>query len=245
MYVEWGNIHFFLVLINSSEELLKAIKFFIKYPYKYNIIINQEENMLNGMQLLSSASSLYNTKCSCEQKSDVFNLVFLSLLEANKSQIITQIKSEVLNEINKQYNSDDASYNTVNYPVSTGTSNVISNNSSSTISSEISIASKKYGVDEKLISSIIEIESNYNPNAVSSAGAKGLMQIMPQNYENLGISDPFDIRQNIQGGTKLIKELLDRFDGSEEMALMGYNAGIGRMAQRGVKSENDLYKMTK
>lgn len=198
--------------------------------------------MLSGIQLLSTTSSLYNTKCSCEQKSDLFNLVFLSLLEANRDQIITQIKSEVLDEINKQNNS---LYNTVNYPVITDTSNVSNSNSNGSISSEISLAAKKYGVDEKLITSIVEIESNYNPNAVSSAGAKGLMQIMPQNFKNLGISDPFDISQNIQGGTKLIKELLDKFDGNVEMSLMGYNAGIGRIAQRGVNSVNDLYKMPK
>ena len=66
------------------------------------------------------------------------------------------------------------------------------------------------------------------------------MQIIPQNYEYLGITDPFDIKQNINGGTKELKDLLDRFDNNVDIALMGYNGGIGRIAQRGVKSPSDI-----
>ena len=71
------------------------------------------------------------------------------------------------------------------------------------------------------------------------------MQIMPFNYESLGITDPFDIEQNIDGGTKYIKKCLDMYDGDVQMALMAYNGGSGRMASRGVNSVNDLYKMPK
>jgi len=113
------------------------------------------------------------------------------------------------------------------------------------IDNAISISSKKYGVDENLIRAIIKVESNFNPNCESKAGAKGLMQLMPENCKTYGVTNPFDIEQNIDGGTRHIKEYLDKYNGDVEMALMAYNGGPTRMARRGVKSINDIYKMPK
>ncbi|PIE70810.1 MAG: lytic transglycosylase [Deltaproteobacteria bacterium] len=86
-------------------------------------------------------------------------------------------------------------------------------------------ASKKYGVSFPLIKAIIRTESNFNPWAISEKGAKGLMQIMPQNFDRLNISDPFNPRQNIMGGTKYFKQMLNRFHGRLPLALAAYNAG--------------------
>lgn len=113
------------------------------------------------------------------------------------------------------------------------------------IENAIAISAKKYGVDEKLVKAIIKIESNFDPKVVSLAGAKGLMQLMPENCRDLGISDPFNIEQNIDGGVRHIKEYLDRYNGDMEMALMAYNGGPTRMINRGVRSMNDIYKMPK
>lgn len=110
------------------------------------------------------------------------------------------------------------------------------------IDKAIKSASQKYGVDENLIRSIIKQESNFNPNAVSSAGAQGLMQLMPFNSAAYGIKNPYSIEENINGGVKMMKRLLDKF-GNVDMALMGYNAGEGTMAKRGVTAPSDLYKM--
>lgn len=101
----------------------------------------------------------------------------------------------------------------------------------------------KYGVDKNLILAIIKQESNFNPNAVSSAGAKGLMQLMDFNSEAYGVKNPFDIDENINAGVKHIKSYLDKYNGNIEMALMAYNAGPGTIARRGVNSPSDLYKM--
>ncbi|MDZ7542342.1 transglycosylase SLT domain-containing protein [Clostridium perfringens] len=101
----------------------------------------------------------------------------------------------------------------------------------------------KYGVDRALVLSIIKQESNFNPNAVSYAGAKGLMQLMDFNSEAYGVTNPFDINQNVEAGVRHIKEYLDMFGGNLEMALMAYNGGPGTMERRGVKSPSDLYKM--
>lgn len=103
--------------------------------------------------------------------------------------------------------------------------------------------SEIYNVDKSLILAIIKQESNFNKNAISSAGAKGLMQIMDFNLESYGVSNPYDIEENIEAGVKHIKYCLNRFDGNVEMALMAYNAGEGTMERRGVTSTNDLYKM--
>ena len=78
-----------------------------------------------------------------------------------------------------------------------------------------------------LIKAIIKVESDFDPRAVSRAGAKGLMQIMPENYAALGLKDPFDPYENIRAGTRYFRQLLDRFDGELALTLAAYNAGPG------------------
>jgi soluble lytic murein transglycosylase-like protein len=83
----------------------------------------------------------------------------------------------------------------------------------------------KYGIAFSLIKAVIHAESGFNPRAVSKKGAKGLMQIMPDNYRALSVSDPFDPSQNIMGGTRYLKQLLNRYDAKLPLALAAYNAG--------------------
>lgn len=103
--------------------------------------------------------------------------------------------------------------------------------------------SNKYGVDRKLVLAIIKQESNFDPNAESHAGAKGLMQLMDFNSEAYGIKNPFDIEANIEGGVKHLRSYLDMYGGDVKMALMAYNGGPGTMSRRGVTSASDIYKM--
>lgn len=86
-------------------------------------------------------------------------------------------------------------------------------------------ASRQYDLSFSLIKAIIRAESAFNPKAVSSKGALGLMQIMPQNLETLQVDDPFNPKQNIMGGSRYFKSLLDRFQGKVPLALAAYNAG--------------------
>lgn len=111
------------------------------------------------------------------------------------------------------------------------------------IYSAVSDASKKYGISESLILAVIKQESDFDSTCTSSVGASGLMQIMPGNYSHLGISNPYDVDQNVNGGTKLLREYLDKYNGDIQMALMAYNGGPGTMQRRGVTSSDDLYKM--
>jgi soluble lytic murein transglycosylase len=86
-------------------------------------------------------------------------------------------------------------------------------------------ASRQYGVSYYLLKAIIKAESNFNPNAVSSAGAMGLMQLMPENVRILSVSDPFDPWENIMAGANFFKRMLERFDGDLLLSLAAYNAG--------------------
>ena len=89
----------------------------------------------------------------------------------------------------------------------------------------ISDASERYGVSFPLLKAIIKAESDFDPLAVSKKGATGLMQIMPHNFEPLGIKDPFDPWQNINAGARYFKQMFDRFHGKLSLSLAAYNAG--------------------
>ena len=95
------------------------------------------------------------------------------------------------------------------------------------IDQNVQKAAAKYDLSPDLIRAVIRAESNFQVRAVSSAGAQGLMQLMPATARELGVQNPFDIGQNIDGGAKYLRRMLDRFDGNVRKALAAYNAGPG------------------
>ena len=94
-------------------------------------------------------------------------------------------------------------------------------------------ASREYGVDAVLIRSVMQTESAFDAMAVSRAGALGLMQLMPEVAAEMGVEDPFDPRQNIMGGAKYLRRLLDLHRGRVRLALASYNAGAANVTQYG------------
>jgi soluble lytic murein transglycosylase-like protein len=89
------------------------------------------------------------------------------------------------------------------------------------------------GIDPQLVMAVIAVESAFNPRAVSPKNAQGLMQLMPETAARFGVSDPFDEKENVRGGTTYLRDLLKRFDGDLVLALAAYNAGEGAIVSSG------------
>ena len=105
--------------------------------------------------------------------------------------------------------------------------------SRSEIDNLISKYSDKNGLDEDFVKAVINQESGFNPNATSHCGAMGLMQLMPSTAQGLGVKNAYDAEQNIEGGTKYLKGLMDRFGNYKQLALAAYNAGPNAVKKYG------------
>ncbi len=98
---------------------------------------------------------------------------------------------------------------------------------------EINAAADKYGIDPALLAGVIKAESNFDPNAGSPAGAQGLTQLMPETARSIGVKDPSNPVEAIEGGARVLSEHLKSFGGDTELALAAYNAGPGAVQKYG------------
>ena len=127
------------------------------------------------------------------------------------------------------------------------------------IHDQIQRFASRFNLEKELVCAVIKAESDYNPKAVSSKGAQGLMQLIPETARDLKVSDPFDIKENIRGGSQYLRMMLDQFSGDLDLALAAYNAGPTAVKEYGgippfketiryvekVKTFLDLYRKEK
>lgn len=175
-----------------------------------------------------------NSENDSSSTSAMFENMLMNAIESIASENSSSINSESI--LNSQ---STAALDKVNGETSKNPTNSVSNN----IDDAIKLTAEKYGVEEEFIKAVIKQESSFNPNAVSKSGAQGLMQIMPSTAKSLGVENPFNVLDNIDGGTRYIKRLMDAFDGNKELALSAYNGGIGRMGRLGVDTVEEIDKM--
>ena len=175
---------------------------------------------LQALQQLQSGNAL--------AKSQTSTFSFTDMLEqalSNQKVGLTAIEVPV----------NSTSVNSYDTPESTLVKSTHPSYSSSSLEIDgyIEELSAKYSIDPKLVHSIIKQESGYKSDSVSGAGAMGLMQLMPATAASLGVKDPFDPGQNIEGGVKYMKQMMDKYNGNTELALAAYNAGPGNVDRYG------------
>jgi len=157
------------------------------------------------------------------QFDNLLNQVLLNELDfSNQSSLGIQDMQDLLSK-------SPGLYNTSIPPVFQEYSTSLNSSDFQDIIQEMAV---KYGVPVKLIQSVIRAESNFNPNAVSSVGATGLMQLMPKTAQSLGVENPFNPRENIEGGVKYLRQMLDKYQ-DIPTAIAAYNAGPGNVDRYG------------
>jgi len=184
---------------------------------------------INAMQTLGSVQSSLNTSSSSlfsEMLGQVLQTDETNVDSANSNSLYYHGNSPVFRPSNLAYQNESL----INAIASYAPSNQMS---SSDFDDIIKRAAANYNVPEKLISSVIKQESNFNPSALSSAGASGLMQLMPGTAKYLGVTNIFDPEQNIMGGAKYLRQMLNQFNEDTEIALAAYNAGPGAVKKYG------------
>ncbi len=202
-------------------------------------------------QRMYEISERINARLSAMHTSQNFQIATQNVQTGTSASASTSNSSfsSVLNSVSSAKQTDTTNSAGTSKAVNLDYTGSFANSKASTFKSSyddiISEKAKQYGVNENVVKAIIQAESDFNPNCVSSAGAKGLMQLMPCNVKDLGITNVFDPEQNIDGGIREFKGYLNSYNGDIKMALAAYNCGPTRVRNLGLTDLDDPEQFAK